>query len=391
MKKLIALTVAALTLLLSGCGSSSGSIFSNYRETEHLQLVQAFGADTSEDGESVTISVSCTKPAQNSSGGIISHSGESIVRAMDSLQNYSADQQLYYSHAEYVLMGEEYAKGRAKNLFDFIARDTQLRLGIYLFVVKGSSAQELITGPGEESYELGRTLSSVRRDTEDEGTSHVFTARETLRSLSQSGAALICALRPVSTEDVVFLLDPGITAVAEGYGVLKDGVLAGYIGPEVSQAVNLIMGKIGTAGVSIPDGRGGRLNLEYEGGSTKISPKWAADGSLESIEVKAKLEANLAEPDSDIQNVTDSELLKSLEEALGKDMKGKMEEVLAFSRELDADFLGIGSYLRQSDAEKTAQLGEDWLKNAKFSVKCEAKISYTRELGDQMGSEGGGQ
>ncbi len=389
MKKILALALAAASLFLSGCGSS-GSIYSNFRETEHLQLVHTLGVDSSEDG-GVTVSVSSMKPPQSSSGGIISRSGESIIKAMSSLQSYSSDQQLYYSHAEYVLMGEDYASSSAHKLFDFIARDTQLRLGIYLFVVKGSSARELITGPGEESYEISKTLSSVRRDTEAQGNSHVFTARETLRSLSDYGAALICTLSSQNTEDSVFLLEPGLTAVADGYGVLKDGLLVGYIGPDVAQAANLVTGNMGTAGVSFPDGRGGRLNMEYEGGGTKISPRWGSDGSLESIEVKAKLKANLAEPDSDVERITDKELLSTLEDALSRDMEEKLRELVGFSQGLDADFLGIHGYLRQSDAAKTAALGEDWLKKAKFDIKCETKISYTRELGDQMSSEGGGK
>jgi len=386
MKKILSL-VAAACLFLSGC-SQGGSIYSNYRQTEHLQLVQALGADSWEEG-GVTLSVSCAKPAKDASGGIITRSGESILRAMSSLQKYSADQQLYYSHAEYVILGDEYARSDATALFDFIARDNQLRLGLYLFVVKEGEARELITGPGEESYEISKTLSSIHRDTEAQGASHVFTARETLRDISENGAALICALRSRNTEDVVFLLEPGTTAVAEGYGILKDGLLVGFVDPEISQAANLIMGNLGSAGLSLPDGRGGKLSLEYEGGSADIKPRWASDGSLQSIEIKAKLKANLAEPDTDIEHVTDKKLLSSLEKELGKDMEAKLKQLLELSRENNADFLGLKSHLKASDGENAAKLDEDWLKNARFNVSCDAKISYTRELGDRMSSKGG--
>ena len=384
MKKLIALLTALASLMLCGCGSS---IFSNYRETEHLQLVQALGADTDADG-GVTLSVSCAKPAQSSSGGIISRSGESILRAMRSLQNYSADQQLYYAHTQYLLMGEDYARKSADELFDFAARDTQLRLGLYLFVVREAEARELISGPGEESYEISKTLSSVRRNTKAEGTSHVFTLRETLRSLSESGAALVCALRSADTEGSVFLLEPGTTAVADGYGILVGGQLSGWLDADISQAANLILGHLGSAGPSFPDGRGGLLSLEYDEGSASIRARWGADGSLEGVDIEAKLRANLAEPDTDIEHITDRELLSRLEDALERDMKKKIEAVLEQSRTLNADFLGLKSRLSQFDGEKIDSLGEDWLKKAKFSVSCEAKISYTRELGDKMSSGG---
>ncbi len=386
MKKIIALLTALAALLLSGCGSS---IFSNYRETEHLQLVQALGADTATDG-GVTLSVSCAKPAQNSSGGIISRSGESIIRAMRSLQNYSADQQLYYAHTQYLLLGEDYARKNADALFDFAARDTQLRLGLYLFVAKDAEARELITGPGEESYEISKTLSSIRRDTKAEGISHVFTLRETLRSLSGSGAALVCALGSADTEGSVFLLEPGVTAVAEGYGILVGGRLEGWLEPEISQAANLLLGHLGSAGPAFPDGRGGLLSLEYEEGSAAVKPRWGSDGALEGVDIEARLKANLAEPDTDIEHITNRELLSRLEKALEQDMKEKIEAVLERSRTLNADFLGLKSHLSQFDGEKTAALGENWLKETDFSVSCKAEISYTRELGDRMSAGGEG-
>ncbi len=389
MKKFLSLLLAASCLFLSGCGGS-GSIYSNYRATEHLLLVQTLGADSAGDG-AVTLSVSCQKLPSDNSGGIISRSGESITRALSSLQDFSADRQLYYSHAEYVLMGEDYARSGAENLFDYMARDNQLRLGIYLFVVKGGSAKELICGPGEDSYEVSKTLSSIRRDTQSRGGSHVFTARETIRSLSDHGAALVCALRPFTTEGSVYLLEAGLNPVAEGYGILKGGKLVGFVPSEISQAANLIMGNMGSAGIALPDGKGGKLSLEYEKGSADITPHWAADGSLESIELKAKLKANLAEPDTETKHVTDKALLSQMEEALSRDMEEKIGAVLSISRELDADFLGLKSYLRQSDGENAAALPDSWLKTAKFDLKCETKISYTRELGDQMSAEGGGE
>ena len=387
MKKLALALLAASCLLLSGC---RGGIYSNYRATEHLLLVQTLGADSAEDG-GVRLSVSCRKLPSDNSGTIMSRSGESFTEALSSLQDFSADRQLYCSHGEYVLMGEDYARESTENLFDFIARDNQLRLGIYLFVVKGGSAEELICGVGEDSYEVSKTLSSILRDTKTQGGSHVFTVRETLRCLSDHGAALVCALRPYTREESVFLLEPGVNPVAEGYGILKGGSLVGFVPAEISQAANLLMGNMGSAGVSLSDGKGGKLSLEYEDGGADITPRWKADGSLESIHVKASLKANLAEPNTDTLHVTDKDFLSQMESALSRDMEEKISALLSLSSELDADFLGLKAHLRMSNAENTAALGDDWLKNAQFSLECETKISYTRELGDRMSAEGGGE
>lgn len=372
MKKIIALALAS-ALLLTGCGSG-GSMYSNYREVEHLQPVQALGMDASELG--VRLSVSCAQSSQQSSGGIISREDSSLVRALRSLQNYAAEQELYYAHAQYLLLGEDYARKKASEALDFVARDTQLRLGLSLFAVRGEAA-ELITGPGDKSYEISKALSSIERDSKIGGLSHVFSCRETIRALAEHGAALVCALSPAKTEDSVFLSEAGLTAVPVGYGILHGDSLVEWIDTDISQAASLIMGHLGTAGPMLPDGEGGTLNFEYSDGKVKVTH---LGGNR--LRIEASLRANLAEPDTDIRHITDSELLSRMEKALGEDMKGKMEAVLSLSKELKADFLGLGAYLREKP--------EDWPASAEFEVLCEARIDYSRELADKMGANGGG-
>jgi len=371
MRKII-LPILASALLLSGCGSG-GSIYSNYREVEHLQIVQALGIDSAEDG--LRLSVSCSKPSPDSSGGIISREGGSMVGALRSLQNYAGEQELYYAHARYLLLGEGYSKEKASEALDFVARDTQLRLGVSLFAVKGEAA-ELITGPGDESYEVSRSLSSIERDSRESGLSHVFTCRETTRALSEHGAALICAISPAKTEGSVFLSESGLTAVPVGYGILRGDCLVGWIDADISQAASFIMGNLGAAGPTLPDGEGGKLSFEYSGGQVKVSSLGGGKLRLE-----GQLTASLAEPDTDMRHITDSDLLTRLEEDIAEDMKNKMEAVLTLSRELDADFLGLGAYLREKP--------EGWPASAEFEVYCEAKIDYSRELADKMGTRGG--
>lgn len=387
MKKAIIPLTLSLSLLLSGCGGV-GSIYSNYREIEHLQPVQTLGVDSGAIG--VELSVSCAKPSADSSGNIISRNGSSISRAMASLQDYSAGGQLYYSHAEYVLLGDGYARSSIQEILDFLERDNSLRMGMLLFVVKGGTAKEIVTGPGEDSYDVTKALSSVERDTKMLGEGHAFTLRETVRQLSESGAALVCAVKSADTEGSVYLLEAGKTAVAEGYGILKGDKLVGYIESADSQAANLILGKLGSTGPSLPDGEDGEISLAFESGGAKITPHWASDGSVESIEIKAELSAVVAEVSSRIENVTDTQLLKALEKALEEDMTEKLRGVLQQSADLNADFFGFMSYLRQADAAKAKALPGDWLKNVRFDLSVKADIVYTQDLGDQMTRTGKG-
>lgn len=371
MRKII-VPILIAALLLTGCGGVS--MYSNYREVEHLQIVQTLGMDSSDMG--VRLSVSCSKPSSQSSGGIISREGEGLIAALRSLQNYAAEQELYYAHATGVLLGESYAREKGAEALDFVARDTQLRLGLKLYTVRGEASQ-LITGPGDESYEISRTLSSIERDSENSGLSHVFSARETIRALSDHGAALICALSPAKTEDSVFMAEGGITAVPVGYGVLKEGRLVGWIEPDISAAASLIIGHPGSAGPRLPDGEGGFISLEILHGEVKVKP---LEGNR--LRLEAKIEAAIAEPDTAQSHITDRQLLSRLEKALADDTKAQMEAVLALSKELEADFLGLGAYLREKP--------DSWPASAEFEVQCEAKINFSLEMADKMDSGGEG-
>ena len=363
----------ALALLLSGCSKAGGSMYSNRREIERLQSVQVLGLDSA--GEGIRLSLSCALPSEEGAA-VLSREGGSFLQCLRSLENYAADRELYYAHAQYLLLGEDFAREGAEDALDFAARDTQLRLGIELFAVRGD-ALELISGPEGQGYEISKTLSGIERDSESQGLSRVFTCRETIKNLSQYGAALVCAISPAETEGSVFPEGSGITAVPVGYGILRGDSLVGWIEPEISQAANIIMGKPGSAGPSLSDGKGGEISFEYSGGGVKIIP-----AGKNRLRIEAEITATLAEPDTATEHITDSEMLSALEKALARDMEEKMAAVLGLYREYDADFLGLGSYLEERD--------HLWPGGGEFETVCRAKIDYTRELADKMDTEGGG-
>ena len=386
MKKTIAPILAA-AILLSGCGGQGG-IYANYRETEHLLPVQTLGIDSAPTG--TRLSVSCAAPGQGSGPDIISRDGRSILDAMDSLQDYSAAGQLYYSHAQYVVLGEDYARAGIGEALDFLARDGRMRMGLLLFVARESTSQTLVTGPGEGSYDITGALASVHRDTRDQGTSPAFTARETIRRLSEGGAALVCAVSAKETEGSVFLSEAGKTAVADGYAIIKNARLLDYLDTELAAAASLLLGHSGTAAPVLKLPQGGEVSLRMDSSKAKITPHWNPDGTLASIHVHARLEASLAEVRSRRQKITDKSTTEALEKALEELTKKRLEELLDTSKRLDADFLDLMAHLRQDKAEFADALPEDWLKNAVFSISVEAEIKDAGDMGDMMNSDGWG-
>lgn len=387
MKKILPILLL-LSLLLSGCGEA-GAIEENYREISRLQLIQTVGLDSRD--RKLTLTVASGKPADGSAPAIISREAGSIALAMNAIQDYGAGKQLYFSHVRYAVAGEDFARDGMSAFLDYIERDVRMRMGTDLFILMGSGAKELISGPGSDSYNICGVLDTVKRDVNYRGDSHVFSIRETVRSLDESGAALVCALRSVDTSGSVFLTETGLSAVPDGYAVLKDARLVGHIDSRDAEAASLLINKLGAAVLSVDDGSGGRVLLEATGSGVSIRPRWAPDGGLECIRVEAELKAAVSEIEDTSIPLESADYMSCLESALSLDMKKRLISVLDTSSRLDADFLDLAAVLRRDDRQRFDALPESWLRDAVFEVSVKSAVDRSYDIGDPADAEEGGE
>lgn len=387
MKKILPILLLP-ALLLSGCGKA-GAIEENYREISQLQLIQTIGLDSHD--QKLTLTVASGKPADGSAPAIISREAGSVALAMNAIQDYGASKQLYFSHVQYAVAGEEYARAGMSAFLDYIERDVRMRMGTDLFVLKGAEAKELISRPGSDSYNISSVLDTVKRDVDYRGDSHVFSIRETVRSLDESGAALVCALRCVDTSGSVFLTETGLSAVPDGYAILKDARLVGYIDSRDAEAASLLLNSLGAAVLSVDSGSGGLIMLEATGSAVSIRPEWAPDGSLDRIRVEAELKAAVSEIGDTSIPLETGDYMSYLESALSLDMKKRIISVLDASSRLDADFLNLSAALRRDDRQRFDALPEGWLKDAAFDVSVKCAVDRSYDLGDPANFEGSGE
>jgi len=377
--KRILIIIIVYSLLLSGCGGGSG-IRSNFRDIAKLQIVQTIGLDHSGEDE-LKVTVAGGKPADGSAPYLVSRSGRSFLEAFGSVQDMGSDRQVFFPHTRYILLSEDYARSSIAQVLDFVQRDVRLRMGTELFVLRGADAEELMSSsPG--GYNITQLLDTVKRDVNYKGDSRVFSVRETVRSLNESGSALICALRPADTEGSVFNIESGLVAVPDGYGILRGAELAGFISSRDAVAVGLLTGHMGTFAISARDERGGSVTLETTGGKANIQPRWTAEGALELIELELSLSAAVAEIDEPGRRLETADSARYLEEQLARDMEKRVLSVLDSSSRMDADFLNLSGLLRRDSPENFDALDPNWLKEAVFSVSAQARIDRSYDLGD---------
>ena len=390
-KIIVAIIIICILPGLSGC-EHSGTIYSNYREVEQLQLIRAVGVDS--DGGKVRLTISSGEPVEGGQCMLLSRSAESIATAANSLQDYAAGQELYYAHTEYFLLGQRAAENGIGQYLDYIERSTTLPMGISIFLVRGGTAEGLITGSGDGQYDTGQSLASLKRVVERRGDNHVFSCADTARALSENGAALICALRPSKLDGSVFTseVEAETTAVPDGFGILKDGALVGFVDQdEALCAVILIQN--GMSALVLSDADGGHVALTLEGSKAKILPVWNPDGSLERVDVDVELRARLVEL-SQYHDVADKGLLDLLGGILAREMDRRFTNLLSLENQYKADFLGIGNMLRDADARRFDAMPRPWdelLGDVDFRVNVSARVDQTSDLTGSVSVDGEGE
>ena len=181
----LALLLAA-GLLCSGC--ANGAISSNYRPVEDLTLVQTIGVDRAPEG--VCLSASTGRVGENEPPQRMTQTGETVLAALDRLQDRTPNAELFYAQTSYLLLGEEAAAaGELAPLLDFIARNPDMRLSAPLFLVRGATAQQAVMDTGDDRTDVTEALTALQKDTALSGAGHAFSCADIARALAGSGCA----------------------------------------------------------------------------------------------------------------------------------------------------------------------------------------------------------
>ena len=251
MKRMGAAAALAAVLLLSGCGKAA---LPYAREMGDMALLRTMGVDAGEEAGQVRVTVSTGKRAAGLQGEsqpplILSAAGESLSAACLSMQGLS-DSYVFYGYVDQLLLGEEAALEGVEPVLDYFSRDVELGLGAQVWLVRGGTAQAAIEAGGETGVDS--RLSTLQTDSEMGAAGITRTAGEVFSSLLEQGCAYLPALRAAGAEE------GEQTALLEaGYGVLRDGALAGCLEGESAKGLELLTGQTAEdiIEVDLPSGR----------------------------------------------------------------------------------------------------------------------------------------
>ena len=364
MKTKIAAAFLALALL-SGC---AGPL--HPRELQELQPVQTLGFDAAPED----VIVSASDPGDGEGGAPVrlTAAGPGAAAAVEALGAAAAREELFYAHVRFVVLGESAAKRGIGEILDWFERSTQTRLGLPLFVVKGTDARTLVTAPGETDREISALLAALERQSALRGDVYCFTLLDTARSLSRTGAALCCAVAPA--EDLPSAGEEAPVLKTAGYAVLKDGALRGWLGEGASRGATLLLNRAGEMSYEL---RGVTVTLRRA--KAALRPGTDRDGRPRlAVELTARAGVTgMAEP----RDLTPA-LRRELEDALSEALLADAAAALAASREMEADFLDLAALFPPGSGFSLRDM--DW----EIAVRSELERSYDIDGGPALRGEG---
>ena len=369
MRRLLLLLYVCLLLpLLGGCGAS---LQSDRHDVERLLLIQTMGLDR-QDGRLV-MSVSSGLGPDEEPALVMSASAFGIEDAIAKLQNYSPENQLFYAHVQYLLLGQTAAAADLKSVIDWVDRSPTLRMDTDMLIVRGS-ARDAVADTSEQATDITQRLASLERQARSTGWS-VHTLREVAAALSEGLGALCLAVETTPTEQRVFTEQMQSDAVIPtGYAVLGTDGLLEFLSPEQSLGAELLTGD--PAGLLITvEGD----TMEVLDGSARISGRFSPNGALERIEIQCMIRTGVLEkaPGDGLEP-------EALDAALSETVAGWVSGALERAQATGCDYLGLRQAVLGQAPDKTG-LEDGWpeiFPTVPISVAMDGRVDRSYDLAE---------
>ena len=352
-------------LLLSGCG---WTLEADRHDVERLLLIQTMGLD--KRGEGIEMSVSSGLGEEDSPALVMSAPAAGIEEAIARLQDFSPENQLFYAHVQYLLLGTEAARSNLTSVIDWVNRNPTLRMDTNMVIVKGRAADAVVNA-SQQTTDITERLSSLDRESRSTGWT-VNTLREVAAALSNGQGALCLAVETVSTEGEVFTEEKqGDAVIPMGYAVVCADGLAGFLSAGESMGAELITGDATGIMVTVEGN-----TLEILENNVEIQDVRGPDNSLEGIAIRCTLKTGLLEKSADGDPDPD-ELDQALSEAAEAWLAGAVEQ----AQSLRCDFLGLkDAVLSKKEQDILGPAWETVMSGLDLDVTVDGKVDRRYDL-----------
>lgn len=370
-------------------GQSGSSIYSNYREVTNLSLIRTIGID--KDEQVAIITAGSGTGLHGEVPNITTQSAYSVPAALSRLQYSAGENEPFVAHTSNIVVGEEVAKSGMTSILDYTARSTNMRLKTGLFVVRGGTAQELITETAGENSSASDMLEFLERNIEFVSEGAVFNVRDVIEALARDGCALVMAVELGESNEITEGSAEKVIIPA-GFAVIKGAELIGYVPTEISLGVCILTGNMKGADIVVDDEEGLNISLRLTASNCKARSV-VKDKKVEKLVIDINIETAITECERLIDPGAVG-VREALADKVEQYVYDQVCRVLDLSQEMGVDFTAIGRKAALIRFDAPLQAEKEWREifpDIELEVNVSADIHRTFDLNESIdyGGEGG--
>ena len=356
-KRLVLLLVMLITATFTtGCWDKT--------ELNEMAIVSAVGLDRNKEGKLVgtfqIINPGNVAGALQGGGG--SNPPISIYRAtgnnvleLDGNASMKISRDMYFAHANLVVIGEELAKEEGLNdIFDAFERSPEFRATTRIVIARGVKARDIVeTLTAIDKVSAEKVIRTIETTEKTQGKSISINLQEVIKNLLSTGKEPIISGFTVrgntGKEDKMentMSSDIEANPNAAGIGVFKDGKLIDWLDGDKAIGSMWVLDRIENVHLYL-DWEGEKNAVTYSVIRQKTNIGVKLVNGKPKISIKVRAEGDIREANVPL-NLTDMHVLIDIERKLAKDLKKEMEDAIVRAQKNKSDIFGFGELMHES-------------------------------------------
>lgn len=351
MKRYVGLfLILCVAVSLTGCW--------DYLEVATLTFVMGAGIDAGPgDNLTLTVETLAVKSGDSTemSPYVTKTSGLTLFNALRNMTNVTG-KQMFFGHSHALVFSEEFARRGVGPAVGFMQRDVGIRTNMWLFVARGSSAEDVFKADPPLGISVGEYLERVMEVQHRNPIFIPMQVWEFNRALSEVG---LLPILPVV--ELIELDDKKIPRVA-GTAVFREDRLVGWLDERDTRILGYLRLRNITGVITTELEYGGerkRVAAEVTTSTVEMKPQWKDDELSMGIDVK--LSIGLHEIGFQTFDYSQPELKRMLEEAFARQLKADIEHLMkTLQEDLKSDVVGFGNLIRKKKPSAWRKVEKDW-------------------------------
>ena len=376
MKKLL-LILITLTFL-TGCY--------NYRELNDLAIVTAISISKEKDNYNIAVQVVNPKKDQDTSSSnepdfiVYKSKGETLQTAFESLVKESP-KRMYKTQMQILIIDEKMAKNNIKEVFEYLARDPEIRNEFNVLIGKSDNILETLTPLDNLSSQ--NILDSLKASSKYLGNTNLLTFNELLSDYQNEKTEMampgikLSSQKNKDDKNNEKTLEKTTTTpaiVLDNIGIFKDNKLIGYLSTKETISYNFINNNIALTNIKkdYPNNKYIAYKILKSKSKLEVTPK----KHTITLTIKGNAEINEATYNIDLSKEKN---IKKLEKSLNK----RLEKMITSSfnstrKKYNSDIYGFEDLYYKKDPKYYNKIKKDWdskeFQKIKLKVKSNIKI-----------------